>query len=48
VKFLGILTVLLVFPAEPTLSWNELAALAGSCTIELINPPLQQFAIFWL
>ncbi|KAL3568108.1 hypothetical protein D5086_030759 [Populus alba] len=40
--------VLKSFPAAPTLSWNELAALAGSCTIELINPPLQQFCNLWL
>ncbi len=48
VKFLGSLTVLLVVPAEPTLTWNELAALAGSWTHELITPPLQQLAICWL
>lgn len=48
VKFLGTLTVLLVVPAAPTLSWNELNAVVGSCAQELITPPLQQFSICWL
>lgn len=48
VKFFGTLTVLLVVPAAPTLTWNELTALAGSWAHEFITPPLQQFAICWL
>ncbi|PON42908.1 hypothetical protein PanWU01x14_278040 [Parasponia andersonii] len=45
VKFLGEVTVLMLVPAWPTLSWNEAAALAGSWPHELSTPPLQQFAI---
>jgi len=48
VKFFGTRTVLFVVPAAPTLTWKELAAFAGSCTQELMTPPLQQLAICML